>query len=1057
MFSAPFARRRRHRLPRRRLGAERLEDRRLLNGGGWYGNLVSDQSADLFAVDLIDDVRLEWLGQMDTMMFDLAFSPSGELYGIGGPLEGPSGLFRIQVDLEDPDPAQLIRTTRIGTVRVPGDGPLFLNSLEFREDGTLLGAGYDSQFRNFVYSIDPGSAEAAEQVSLNGYASGGDLAFDADGNLYVTTFESVLLQIDPGLSLVNVVGPLAANDFFGTTYGPAPIMVGFRYTHDVYRINTRNAATTYLDTLSHPMLFGILGAATVFEPPADLGRVDFLELADQQPILGELWYRVEAAHDGFLTVDLPGVSPGNGTQVVFYRQDLSGNLDQIALGEVRADYATAVTGAKYFVRIVGAEAGVDVRLTNLVSPDGLGAVIHGTEGNDPLEFRAGPPHSVVIHDVEYEFDPGPGQVADFTFDGGEGDDQVSVEGSSRSDQGTLRFGSAEFSGYRYELSVDNAESIIFAGGGGDDEATLIGSDGPDASDLLPRFASLSPALAAVENGTDYYDLRATDVADIEVRGGTGLDLLHYQGKAGKDTVELWPLRGEFRGSAYSILAVDFENLGVNSDDAEDELALHGSDGPDRLAAAPSLTTLVGAGFWLAGGSFSTVVAYAGDGDDAADFSGSAGRDEFAAGPGVAAVSGQGFSVTGWEFEEVLGHGGDEFDTARLYDSRGNDYFAAAPGMALIEGPGLDVWIDGFEAVHAYSHLGKDEARLYDSKGDDTFRALPGEAALYGDNFYHRAKNFAGVHTYSHAGFDVAEFFDTAGNDQFVASPTEGAMYGPGYYNRAKFFDQLNGHASQGFDRATLTDSSGNDSFYATGTIAGMMGDGFHNTAGGFDTVTGRSQAGGVDVAKLFDSLGPDTFTAWPDIAVLEGTGFENVVEGFAGVHAYAVAGGVDTAVLHDSDGADTFLADPIEAVLYGAGFYNRAKHFENAQAHADAAGRDVAYLYGSDGNDEFFMMPQFGRLSGLGFSNQATLFEEVYALARGGDDDRATLNDSPQPDRLDAWGDRARLSNAVLDFIYEVGEFDDVTANATGPDDVAYVVEPLSFTLNLNEHWSDPP
>jgi len=549
MFSAALTRRRRHRPHHRRLGAERLEGRRLLDGGGWYGNVISDENADLFAVDLIDEVRLEWLGQMDTLMFDLAFSPSGELYGVGGARGGPSELFRIQVDLEDPDPSRPIRTTRIGTVHVPGEGAVFLNSLEFRSDGVLLGAGYNGDLEDFVFSIDTGSAEAAEEVSLEGHGSAGDLSFDTDGNLYVTTFDAVLLQIDPSLSLVNVVGSVGVSDFYGTTYGPAPILVGFRYVHDVYRINTRTAMPTYLDTLAHPRLFGILGAATVFEAPADLGPVDFLELSGEQPILGELWYRVEAAHDGFLTVDLPGVAPGSGTQVVLYRQDLSGNLDQLALGEVRADYQTAVTGADYYVRIVGADPGVDVRLTNLVTPDGFGAVIHGTGGDDRLEFRAGPPHTVTIHDVPYEFDVGSGQTADFTFDGGEGDDRVSVEGSSRSDEGTLRFGSAEFAGRRYTLDVAGIETIRFNGLGGDDEATLVGTDGPDIFEL-------SPGAAELRRGAELASV--TDIETLEVRAGAGPDSATFAGTADDETVEFRPLRGEVRGPGYSILVIGAE-------------------------------------------------------------------------------------------------------------------------------------------------------------------------------------------------------------------------------------------------------------------------------------------------------------------------------------------------------------------------------------------------------------------------------------------------------------------------------------------------------------------
>jgi len=1048
---SPAHSRRRNPHARRRLGAERLEDRRLLDAAGWYGYMISDADGDLFAVDLIDDVRLAWLGETDEPLYDLAFSPSGDLYGIAGGVSGPSELVRIHVDPANPTPGDPIATTLVGEIGVPGEGPLYLNSLEFRDDGTLLAAGYGEFFRNHVYTIDVGTGEATEELYLDGYEPSGDLVFDENGSLYVTTFEQVLLQIDPSLSLINEVGVLGAADFFATTYGPAPIMVGFRYFHDVYRINTADATPTYLDTLSHSQLYGILGAATVFDAPEDLGTIDFLELADQQPALGELWYRVTPARDGYFTVDLPGVSPGSGTQVVLYTQGADGDLTELASGELRADLFSATAGEEYYVRIVDAPPGVDVRMTNLVVPDGDGATIHSTDGDDTLEVEAGQPHTLTINGVGYEFDVSAADVAEFTFDGGEGLDRATLAGSGGNDVGVLRIGSAEFAGDRYTLGVTGAEIIRFEGGDGDDEAILEGSSLADAIELAPAAAELRQGVVW---------LSAVEVETIEVQAGGGDDRATFTGTADDEAVELWPMRGEYDGPGYSITVLGAETQESTSGGGDDELILHDSTGPDLLVGLPERTSLTGESFSLAGNGFVTVTAHADQGADtgvdALEFTGSDGSDYFAVATTGTLLSGDDYSITGWGFADIYGSGGDGSDLARVYDSRTDDYFAAAPGVAYFTGGGIVVWLYHVETVNAYSHLGNDFARLYDSKGDDTFAAQPGDATLFGDGFSNRVKGFPGAHAYSHAGRDTAEFFDTAGDDRFIGRHDESIFYGPGYYNRAKHFATINVYATDGYDEATLTDSPGNDLFYASSTAAGMIGPDYSQSLSGFDEILARSTVGGVDEAKLFDSPGPDWFTAWPDRAVMDGPGFQNTVEGFDGVHAYAGAGGLDVALLNDSDGDDTFVANPIEGVLYGPGFYNRAKFFETIGATSAAGGRDEAHLTGSSGGDRFDARPEFGALSGTGYRRQVTGFAAVYADALLGDNDEAFFTDSPSADRLDAQDNWARLSNAAVDFLYQASNFDDVEADAAGPADEAHVVDPLDFNLTLSGPWLTP-
>lgn len=227
----------------RPLRVEPLEERWLLDGSpldpsetplpgpdsttaGWFGGVVHDGSGDLFAVDLDGGMAIEHLGTMDPVMFDVAFSPSGELFGVGGSLWGPSQLYSIDVDFDSPSP--VIQTQLLGTLHVADEHPIYVNALDFRPDGTLFAAGYDLFGGRYVYSIDTSTAEANEEVSIGGHGSAGDLTFDVDGNMLLTTSAGELVRVDPGLSRIDVVGPVGSVDFYGLAYGPGPVMHGFR-------------------------------------------------------------------------------------------------------------------------------------------------------------------------------------------------------------------------------------------------------------------------------------------------------------------------------------------------------------------------------------------------------------------------------------------------------------------------------------------------------------------------------------------------------------------------------------------------------------------------------------------------------------------------------------------------------------------------------------------------------------------------------------------------------------------------------------------------------------
>lgn len=125
---------------------------------------VCDADGTLGTVDVATG-EVQIVGQMSTIMLDIAFDSAGNLWGVS--VNNPqSDLYRIsKLDA---------RTTRIGDMGNP------FNSLVFGSDGLLYSAN------NGLYEVDVESGATSLIGSGGGYLSSGDLAFVGD-NLYLTS------------------------------------------------------------------------------------------------------------------------------------------------------------------------------------------------------------------------------------------------------------------------------------------------------------------------------------------------------------------------------------------------------------------------------------------------------------------------------------------------------------------------------------------------------------------------------------------------------------------------------------------------------------------------------------------------------------------------------------------------------------------------------------------------------------------------------------------------------------------------------------------------------
>lgn len=162
---------------------------------------ASDRRGRLFTIDVpTGDVSVR--GTMSRRMFDIAFDPSGALYGV----DGGSTLFRI-----DPNTGA---TTRVGRVGAE------INALVFAPDGTLYGAG------RRLFRIDPATGAGTRIGSFRGLQSAGDLAFDGAGTLYMTSTTNRLARVDRVGGSAAVIGRLGVRDVFGLAFGPDGVMYG---------------------------------------------------------------------------------------------------------------------------------------------------------------------------------------------------------------------------------------------------------------------------------------------------------------------------------------------------------------------------------------------------------------------------------------------------------------------------------------------------------------------------------------------------------------------------------------------------------------------------------------------------------------------------------------------------------------------------------------------------------------------------------------------------------------------------------------------------------------
>lgn len=198
---------------------------------------VSDNVGTLGTVDAADGT-VQVIGAMGIAMSDIAFAPSGLLYGVAY-----TSLYSI-----DPTTAAPTLIGNLGTS---------VNSLVFAADGTLYGAN------SSLYTISSGTGTATVIGNAGtSYNSSGDLAFIA-GQLYLSSAgagSDALVRLDAATGAGTAIGPIGASGVYGLATNDNVTLYGVAGT-SIYTINVATGAGALLSEYGGQGLSNAYGTA----------------------------------------------------------------------------------------------------------------------------------------------------------------------------------------------------------------------------------------------------------------------------------------------------------------------------------------------------------------------------------------------------------------------------------------------------------------------------------------------------------------------------------------------------------------------------------------------------------------------------------------------------------------------------------------------------------------------------------------------------------------------------------------------------------------------------
>jgi hypothetical protein len=180
---------------------------------------VDDSAGRIGTVDVATGAATV-VGNAGVVLTDIAFDPSGNLYGISF-----SSLYQIN------------KNTGAATF-IGNNGVTEMNALVFGANGTLYAAS-SSDTNLYTINLSTGAATALGNI---GRASAGDLAFNG-GNLYESDAADHLLRINLAIPSATDLGPIGFSSVYGLANGDNGVLYGVAGTQ-VFSVNTSTGQGT---------------------------------------------------------------------------------------------------------------------------------------------------------------------------------------------------------------------------------------------------------------------------------------------------------------------------------------------------------------------------------------------------------------------------------------------------------------------------------------------------------------------------------------------------------------------------------------------------------------------------------------------------------------------------------------------------------------------------------------------------------------------------------------------------------------------------------------------
>lgn len=444
----------------------------------------------------------------------------------------------------------------------------------------------------------------------------------------------------------------------------------FWHTYAFYSVTTDNVGYTELPPQD--------ADATTDVVPLELGTVDFMELLDLSPADSEIWYQMQPARTGQMTVIWPATT-GTATVALFDAQLTEPPMAVGSGATGRLDGSVQI-GETYFIQITGDSADVDLLLANLVVTTGTEIQVFGTDYADAFEFAPTGSYAVTIKGIPYHFDDT--QYETIVFTGGLGDDTATLTGAPGDDIARFYPDHGTFGENGFLVTVNDVTAITAHGGGGADSAFMYDSPGDDEFIAREDYGKLSGEGFVLETFDFMYNYGYATTED------GGADVAYMEDTARKDKFKFdWPNPGQFFGKMYGggvyyNRAKYFEQIVATMTDGTDQVRLFDSEGDETFFGQKGESRLIGEGFDVTVSGYDYLAMYASKGVDIAHLVDSTDDDTTRARPHKITLWGGDYedptyTLMARRFDEYhfeAKHGG--FDRAKLHDTALSDHVDA---------------------------------------------------------------------------------------------------------------------------------------------------------------------------------------------------------------------------------------------------------------------------------------------------------------------------------------------------------------------------------------------